>query len=69
MPPQPVTAATGQPADSSHEVTYDASISSLGYLFVTASAKQITVQFWQLGSQHIKPFDPLNIDLTTHTVT
>ena len=69
MPPQPVTPATGQPADASHEVTYDAAISALGYLFVTASAKQITVQFWQLGSQHIKPFDPLNIDLITHTVT
>jgi hypothetical protein len=69
MPPQPVTPATGQPADASHEVTYDAAISSLGYLFVTASVKQITVQFWQLGSQHLKPFDPLTIDLVTHTVT
>ncbi len=69
MPPQPVTTATGQPADATHEVTYDAAMSSLGYLFVTASAKQITVQFWQLGSQHTKPFDPLTIDLATHTVS
>lgn len=68
MPPQPVTPATGQPADSSQTVTYDAAISSLGYLFVTASAKQITVQFWQLGSQHT-PFAPLTIDLTTHLVS
>ena len=66
MPPQPVTTATGQPADATHEVTYDAAMSSLGYLFVTAPAKQITVQFWQLGSQHTKPFDQLTIDLATH---
>ena len=69
MPPQPVAAATGQPADASHEVTYDAAISSLGYLFVTVSAKKVTVQFWQLGSQHTQPFDPLTIDLATHTVS
>jgi hypothetical protein len=68
MQPQPVVTATGQPADGSNDVTYDAAISSLGYLFVTASAKQITVEFWQLGSQHTKPFDPLTIDLTTHLV-
>jgi hypothetical protein len=68
MPPQPVTTATGQTADAGDTVTYDAAISSLGYLFVTASAKQITVQFWQLGGQHTKPFDPLTIDLATHVV-
>jgi Calcineurin-like phosphoesterase len=69
MPHQAVKAATGQPADASHQVTYDAAISAYGYLFVTASAKQITVQFWQLGDQHNEPFDPLTIDLATHTVT
>jgi len=69
MPAQPVTTATGQPADTSHEVTYDAAISSLGYLFVTASAKQLVTQFWQLGAQHTKPFDPVTLDLTTHMVT
>ncbi len=69
MPPQPVTTATGQPADASQTVTYDAALSSLGYLFVTASAKQITIQFWQLGSQHTTPFDPLTIDLATHVVS
>lgn len=67
--PQPVTTATGQPADASHDLTYDSAISSLGYLFVTVSAKQITCQFWQLGSQHNEPFDPLSVDLTTHTVS
>jgi 3',5'-cyclic AMP phosphodiesterase CpdA len=69
MPHQPVTTATGQPADASHEVTYDAAISAYGYLFVSVSAKQITTQFWQLGSQHNTPFDPLTVDLATHTVS
>jgi hypothetical protein len=69
MPHQPVTAATGQPADTSHQVTYDAAISAYGYLFVTASPKQVVVQFWQLGAEHTTPFDPLTIDLATHTVT
>ncbi len=69
MPPQPVVPATGQPAGASNEVTYDAAMSSLGYLFVTASAKKITVQFWPQGSQHTKPYDPLTIDLATHTVS
>jgi hypothetical protein len=67
MPPQPVTPATGQPVDPT--VTYDASLSSLGYLLVTASAKQMTAQFWQLGTQYTTPFDPLTIDLTTHLVS
>jgi hypothetical protein len=69
MPHQAVTTATGQPADSSHQVTYDAAISTYGYLFVTVSAKQLSVQFWQLGAEHTKPFDPLTINLITHTVT
>lgn len=61
MPPQPVPVATGQPADASNDVTYDAAVSSLGYLFVTVSAKQMRFEFWQLGSQHTAPFDPLTI--------
>jgi len=69
MPHQPVTTATGQPADASHQVTYDAAVSSLGYLFVAATAKQITVQFWQLGTQHTKPFDPFTVSLDKHTVS
>jgi hypothetical protein len=69
MPHQAVTTATGQPADSSHQVTYDAAISTYGYLFFTVSAKQLSVQFWQLGAEHTKPFDPLTINLITHTVT
>lgn len=69
MPHQAVQTATGQPADTSHQVTYDAAISAYGYLFVTASVKQLSIQFWQLGDQHNQPFDPLTIDLATHTVT
>jgi hypothetical protein len=69
MPPQPVPSATGQPADASHETTYDAAISSLGYLYVTASAQQLKFEFWQLGNVHTQPFDPFTIDLTTHVLT
>ncbi len=63
MPPQPVADATGQPADASNQVTYEAAVSSLGYLFVTVSAKQMKFEFWQLGSQHTTPFDPFPIPL------
>jgi hypothetical protein len=69
MPHQAVKTATGQPTDSSHQVTYDAAISTYGYLFVTASAKQLSVEFWQLGDEHDKAFDPLIINLAIHTVT
>jgi predicted phosphodiesterase len=69
MPHQAVVTATGQPADASHQVTYDAAISAYGYLFVTVSAKQLATQFWQLGDQHNKPYDSLTVDLATHTVT
>jgi calcineurin-like phosphoesterase family protein len=67
MPPQPVIPATGQPVDPT--VTYDAALSSLGYLFVTASAKRITVEFWPLANPPTTPFDPLTIDLATHLVS
>jgi hypothetical protein len=67
MPPQPVTAASGQPADSTNEVTYDAAMGSLGYLFVTVSARQLKTEFWPLGQQ-TTAFDPVTVDLVTHTV-
>jgi hypothetical protein len=67
MPPQPVPSATGQPADA--QTTYDAAMESLGYLFVTASARQLKFEFWPLGSQHTQPFDPVTIDLTTNVLT
>src|SRR5258708_504952 len=67
MPPQPVPAASGQPADSTNEVTYDAAMQSLGYLFVTVSSSELKTEFWPLGQQ-TKPFDPVTFDLATHTV-
>jgi len=68
MPPQAVATATGQPADASHTVTYDAAVKSLGYLYATVSAKKIGIQFWELGSSHTKPYDSVTVDLATHTV-
>lgn len=67
MPAQPVAPATGQPADATNEVTYDAAMSSLGYLFVTVSATQLKTEFWPLGQQ-TKPFDSVTLDLATHMV-
>jgi hypothetical protein len=69
MPPKKVPDATGQPADATHETTYDAAIASLGYLFVSASALQLKFEFWPLGSTHTQPFDPFSVDLATHMVT
>lgn len=68
MPPQPVTPASGQPADATNDATYDAALSSLGYLYVTVSATQLKTEFWPLGKQ-TTPFDPVTVDLTNHTVT
>jgi hypothetical protein len=67
MPPQPVAPASGQPADSTHEVTYDAAMESLGYLFVTVSGSQLKTEFWPLGQQ-TTPFDPVTVDLAARTV-
>jgi len=66
MPPQPVAPANGAPAGGS-EVTYDAAISSYGYLYVTISEKQLKTEFWQLGQQ-TKAFHTVTVDLTTHTI-
>jgi 3',5'-cyclic AMP phosphodiesterase CpdA len=66
MPPQTVPDATGEPFDGS--TTYDAAISSLGYLYVTVTAHELKTEFWRLGNQHTSPFDPLTIDLSTHVV-
>lgn len=67
MPPQPVTAATGQPADATNDATYDAAMSSLGYLSVTVSATQLKTEFWPLG-KGTASFDPVTVDLIHHTV-
>lgn len=68
--PQKVPDATGQPADDSHETTYDAAMASYGYLYVTASAKELKFEFWPLSeSTHTQPFDPFTIDLSSHVLT
>jgi hypothetical protein len=66
---QHVPDATGQPADASNETTYDAAKQSYGYLFLTVNAHKITTEFWPLGPEHTVPFDPLTVDLATHTVS
>jgi hypothetical protein len=62
MPPQPLPSASGQPSGTGHEVTYDGSLSSLGYLYVTISKTAIRTEFWPLGGGSA-PFDPVTIAL------
>jgi hypothetical protein len=62
MPPQPVPDANGQPFGPAHEVTYDAALQSLGYLYVTVSATGIKTEFWQLGN-NTKSYDPVSVKL------
>jgi hypothetical protein len=66
--PQPLPEASGLPADN--ETTYDAALQSYGYLYVTASAKELKFEFWPLsnGGQS-QLYDPFIVDLTTHLVT
>jgi hypothetical protein len=66
MPPQPVAPATGAPVGP--DLTYDAAVSSYGYLFVTISENQLKTEFWQLGQQHTRAFHTITVDLTTHTI-
>src|SRR5258708_2690600 len=68
--PQKVPDATGQPADDSHETTYNAAMASYGYLYVTASPKELKFEFWPLSdSGHSQPYDPFTVDLNTHVLT
>jgi hypothetical protein len=67
--PQNVPDASGQPADDSHETSYDAAVASYGYLYVTASPKILKFEFWPLSDGgHAEPYDPITVDLTAHTV-
>jgi hypothetical protein len=68
MPPQNVPAATGQPADSSNQVTYDGALAAYGYLFGSATKHQLKFDFWQLGAEHTTAYDPITLDLATHVV-
>jgi hypothetical protein len=62
MPPQPVPDASGQPFGAAREVTYDAALKSLGYLYVTISSSELRTEFWPLGGPST-PFDPVSIPL------
>ncbi len=62
--------ATGQPADDSHETTYDAGLAAYGYLCVAASAKELKFEFWPLSdSAHVQAYDPFAVDLGNHVLT
>jgi len=65
---QRVPPATGQPTDGATQVTYEKAVASLGYLFVTVTPKELKVEFWQLGDEHVKPFNAVTVDLGDHTV-
>ena len=68
--PQKLPDATGQPANDSHETTYDAGLAAYGYLYVTVSAKELKFEFWPLSdSAHVQAYDPFTIDLTNHVLT
>jgi hypothetical protein len=62
MPPQPLPDASGQPSGAGHEVTYDAALQSLGYLYVTITKTEIRTEFWPLGGPST-PYDPKSIPL------
>jgi hypothetical protein len=62
MPPQPVPDASGQPFGAAHDVTYDAAMKSLGYLYVTISSTALQTEFWPLGNS-TTPYDPVKIQL------
>jgi hypothetical protein len=62
MPPQAVPDASGQPFGAAHEVTYDAAMKSLGYLYVTISSTELQTEFWPLGNS-TTPYDPVKISL------
>ncbi|EJT01475.1 metallophosphoesterase (plasmid) [Rhizobium sp. CCGE 510] len=66
--PQHVQPATGSPADESRTTTYDAALSSLGYLFITVSPTQLKTEFWRLSSEYTTAFDPVTLDLADHTL-
>ena len=67
--PQKVPDATGQPADDSHQTTYDAGMGSYGYLYVTASLKELKFEFWPLvEGGHAQAYDPFAVDLNSHLI-
>ncbi len=55
--------AFGQP---SGDHTFDSSLGDYGYLLVTVSARQLTIEMWQVPSGSNKPFDRVMVDLAAH---
>jgi hypothetical protein len=67
--PQKVPPATGQPVDGGDGATYDAAMSSYGYLYITASPHNLKFEFWpHSDDEHAGAFDPIVVDLDTHVV-
>ena len=67
---QNVPEAVGQPAGGSHDTTYDAAMAKHGYLYVTASAKELKFEFWpSADGGHSQAYDLFTVDLGTHVVT
>ena len=67
---QNVPEAVGQPAAGSHDTTYDAAMAKHGYLYVTASAKELKFEFWpSADGGHSQAYDLFTVDLGTHVVT
>jgi calcineurin-like phosphoesterase family protein len=69
FPPHSVPEATGQPAGVGQQVTYDAAMASLGYLYVTVSKRELNFEFWPFidGGQS-RAYDPFTVDLATHVL-
>lgn len=67
--PQVVADATGQPIDAAHNVTFDKSLKSYGYLFLTVSAHQLKIEFWQVPAPGNQAFDSVTVDLPTGQLT
>jgi hypothetical protein len=66
--PQKVDPAAGGPLDNTHDVTYEASHKSYGYLMVMVSPTQLKIEFWPLDSTSHKPFDSVAVNLTTSMI-
>ncbi len=67
---QRVPVASGQPAGDSSETTYDGAMQAHGYLFATASARELKFEFRPLADGNlVQPYDRFTVDLGTHTLT
>jgi hypothetical protein len=63
---QKIVPATGQTV--ANGVTYDAAVEAYGYLFISVSALQLKIEFWELEPANNKAFDAIVLDLKTGTI-